>query len=80
MVEMNLFTAQKSSHRCRKQTYGYQAREVKGMSWEAGADIHTPLYINQIRTYLQHRGLYSTVCNNLYGEESKKEWYVYMYN
>ena len=24
MVQMNLFTKQKQSHRCRKQTYGYQ--------------------------------------------------------
>ena len=24
MVQMNLFTKQKKSHRCRKQTYGYQ--------------------------------------------------------
>ena len=25
---MNLFTKQKESHRCRKQTYGYQAGKV----------------------------------------------------
>ena len=30
MVEMNLFTKQKSSHRCRKQTYGYQGGEGQG--------------------------------------------------
>ena len=27
MVQMNLFTKQRQSHRCRKQTYGYQGRE-----------------------------------------------------
>jgi len=46
---MNLLTKQKQSHRCRKQTYGYQvgkeARE-KGVNWEIVTDIYIPLDIN----------------------------------
>ena len=40
---MNLFTKQKQSHRCRKQTYSYQKGKVgrSGMNQEAGINIHT---------------------------------------
>ena len=34
MVQMNLFTKQKQSHKCRKQTYGYQ--RGKGRSDKLG--------------------------------------------
>ena len=44
---MNLFTKQKQSHRCKKQTYGYQG-EKGGINWEIGIDIHILLYIKQI--------------------------------
>ena len=30
MIEMNLFTEQKQTHRLRKQTYGYQKGKVAG--------------------------------------------------
>ena len=30
MIQMNLFTKQKQTHRCRKQTYGYQREKVGG--------------------------------------------------
>ena len=40
---MNLFT--KQSHRCRKQTYGYQGGRGGGINWEFGIDIYPLLYI-----------------------------------
>ena len=49
MVQMTLFTKQKQSHRCRKQTYGYQRGKGEGgITWEIGSDIYTLLYIKQI--------------------------------
>ena len=46
MVQMNIFTKQKLSHRCinRKQTYGYQEGKG-GINWEIEIDIYTLLYI-----------------------------------
>ena len=43
MVPMKLFTKQKLSHRCRKQTYGYQGVWGEGINWEIGTDIYTLL-------------------------------------
>ena len=49
LVQMNLFTKQIQSHRCRKHTYGYQEGKGVRINWEIGIDIHTPLlYIKQI--------------------------------
>ena len=49
MVQRNLFTKQKLSHRCRKQTYGYQGGKGGGrINWETGIDIYTLLYVKQI--------------------------------
>ena len=45
---MNLFTKQKLSHRCRKQTCGYQEAKGVGINWEIGTDIYTQIYIKQI--------------------------------
>ena len=45
---MNLFTEKKSSHGCRKQTYGYQGVRGGGINWEIQTDIYTLLYIKQI--------------------------------
>ena len=43
-VQMNVSTRQ--SHKCRKQTYGYQGvRLGGGIHWEIGIDINTLLYI-----------------------------------
>ena len=80
---MNLFTKQKQSHRCKKQTYGYQAGKVgEGINWEIGIDIHTLLYIKQLT---KKDLLYSTGNSTQYsvmtymGKESNKEWiYVYV--
>ena len=44
IVQMNLFTKQKLSHRCRKQTYGYQG-ERGGINWGIMTDIYTLWYI-----------------------------------
>ena len=84
MVQINLFTKQKWSHRCRKQTYGYQGGKGggRGITWEIGIDIYTRLYIKQIT----NKDLpYSTGNSTQYsvvtymGKESKKEWiYVYV--
>ena len=48
MVQMNLFTKQKESHRCRKQTYGYQRGKRGGINCEIGIDAYTPLYLKWI--------------------------------
>ena len=48
MVLMNLFTKQKQSHTCRKQTHGYQRYSGAGISWEIGVDIYTHLSIKQV--------------------------------
>ena len=48
---MNLFTKQKQSHRCRKQTYGYwgDKSEGAGINWEIGIDhMYSTIYIKQI--------------------------------
>ena len=48
MVQMNLFTKRKKSHRCRKQAYGYQGGKGmgwgEGINWEIGIDIYTLVY------------------------------------
>ena len=45
MIQMNLFTKQKQTHRLRKQTYGYQrGKPGGGINWEFGIDIYTLLY------------------------------------
>ena len=66
--QMNLFTKQKQSHRCRKQTYGYQGGKLGGET-ETGIDIYTLLYIKQItnKNPLYSRGNYSVLCNDIYG-------------
>ena len=75
MVQMNLFTKQKYSHKCRKQTQ-LSGRSRAGINWETGIDIYILLYMKQI-TYkdllylyysIQHREFYSILCNDLYGE------------
>ena len=42
--QMNLFAKQKQTHRCRKQTYGYQGGKLRGET-DTGIDIYTLLYI-----------------------------------
>ena len=46
MIQMNLFTKYKQTHRLRKQSYGYQrGKEGGGINWEFGINIYTLLYI-----------------------------------
>ena len=46
MIQMNLFTKQKQSHRLQKQTYGYQSGNVGGrINYEFAINIYTLLYI-----------------------------------
>ena len=76
MVQTNLFTKQKLSHRCRKQTYGYQGGRA-GINWEIGIDIYTPLYIKETTSKnLLHSAGNSTQYSVMtyIGIESKKEW------
>ena len=70
---MNLFTKQKQTHRFQKLTYGYQRGNVVGRSDKLGAwDEHTHTTRhktdNQQGPTAEHRELYSTFCNNLYGK------------
>ena len=51
MIQMNLSTKQKQTHRLRKQTYGYQRGNVlrgEGINKEFGINLYTLLYIKQI--------------------------------
>ena len=60
MVQMNLFTKEKQSHRCRKQTYGYQWEIRGGINWEIGIDMYT-LYVHSVMSdSLQPHGLQPT--------------------
>ena len=47
MIQMNLFTKQKQTHRHRKQTYSYQRGKVGGggINGKFGNDIYTLLYL-----------------------------------
>ena len=74
---MNLFIKQKQTHRCRRQTYGYQRGKRGGdINWESGINRYTRLYIKQINNkdlpystgnYIQ----YLIITYN--GKESEKE-------
>ena len=58
MVQINLFTKQKQTHRLREQTYGYQGEACgEGIVREFGVDMHTLLDLKWI-TYKNL--LYST--------------------
>ena len=73
---MNLFTKQKQTYRCRKQSYGNKGGKEGGINWEIEIHICTLLYIKQITN--KHL-LYSTGNSTQYslmtymGKESKKE-------
>ena len=79
---MNLFTRQKQTHRCRKQTYAYQRGSGGGINWEIEVDIYTLLYMKQMTN---KDLLYSTGNSTQYsvkaymGKESKKRVDIYMY-
>ena len=72
-VQINLFTKQKQSHRCRKQTW-LPGGKGGGINWEIGIDIYILLYIKQItdKDLLYSTGNSTQYSNGLYGKESKK--------
>ena len=78
MVQMNLFTKQKYSHRYREQTFGYQEGKSGGrLNWEMVIDIYTLLHIKRItnKDLLYSMGNSSRCSIMAYmGKESKKEW------
>ena len=46
MIQMNLFTKQKQTHRLRELTYGYHGGGWGGgIDWEIGIDMYTLLYL-----------------------------------
>ena len=51
MIQMNLFTKQKQTHRLREQTYGYRGEgRGAGIDWEFENDTYTLLYLKQINS------------------------------
>ena len=50
MIQMNLFTKQKQTHRHREQIYDYQWRKGGGLNQEFGTNRYTLVYIKQIRS------------------------------
>ena len=81
MVQMNLFTKQKYSHSCRKQTYGYQGgKEGRDKLGDWDWHIHTTIY----KIITNKDLLYSTGNSTQYSvmaymrKESKNEW-IYEY-
>ena len=48
MIQMSLFTKQKQTYRCRKQTYGYQRGNVGGRDRSGAWDAHTHTTIYEI--------------------------------
>ena len=90
MIQMNLFTKQKQTHRLRRQTYGYQRGKVAwGINWEFGINrcklLHTEWISNKVLlcstgNYIQ----YPEINHN--GKENKKEctyvynWFILLYS
>ena len=55
IIQTNLFTKQKQSYICRKQTYGYQREWLMatggngaGISWETETETYTLVSVNQV--------------------------------
>ena len=76
MTQMNLSAGQKQIHRPRKQTYGYQRRQVKGEGWTEGWDWHMQTVIYGLTgqwgpAELGHSTQYSAIICR--GKESQKE-------
>ena len=66
MIQTNLFTKQKQTHRLREQIYGYQEGRVGGegkIDWEFDIDMYTLLYLKWIT---KKDLLYSTGNSALY--------------
>ena len=45
---MDLFTRQKQSHGCRKETYSYQGMRKGWINCEVGIDVYTLLHVKQM--------------------------------
>ena len=83
MIQKNLFTRQKQTHKFWNQTYDYQMGNMEGINCKFGINIYTLLYIK----YIGNKDLwYSTGNSTQYslvtdmGKESDKEWiYIYIY-
>ena len=83
MIQTNLYTKQKQTHRHRKQTYSYQRGKGGwgGINQEFGINIYTLLYMKQItkKDLLYSTGNYTKYFVITYkGKESEKK-YIYMY-
>ena len=83
MIQMNLFTKSKQTHRLQKQTMVTKGeRGGGGINQEVGINIYTPTYMKQI---INNDLLYTTGDSIQYsviiymGKDSEKAWiYVYM--
>ena len=79
MIQVNLFTKQKQTHRLGKQFYDYQREKVGGggMDWELGIGKCTLLYmewmINGDQLYSRGKSTQCSVITYM-GKESEKEW------
>ena len=77
MIQMNLFTKQKQTHRLREGTYGYWGEGWgEGIVREFGTDMYTLLYLKWItnKDLLYSTGNYTQYLVITYSEkESKKE-------
>ena len=67
IVQMNLFTQQKQTHRHREQTHGYQRGRNVGINWEFGINGYTLMYkIETTKIYhITQRTIYSMYYNKL---------------
>ena len=81
MVQMNLSTKQKQTHRHREQTYGCHGggEEGRGVDWEFGVSrckllhtkwINNKVLLNSTGNYIQYPGI------NHSGKEYKKRMYI----
>ena len=76
---MNLLTEQKQSHRCRKQTYGYQwGKWQGGINWKIRINTYIKQTTNKDLLYSTGNPTQYSVMTYT-GKESRKEWiYVYV--
>ena len=82
MIQKNLYTKQKQTHRLQNQAYLKTLQE--GMDWEVGIGIYTLVYTKSVNTNDLPNSLgkpiqYSVIA--YMGRESEKEWiYMHMYS
>ena len=80
-IQMNLFAKQKQIHRHRKQTYGFQRGEGRGINQEFGIEIYKLLYIKQItnKNLLYSIGNYIQYLVKTYNGREYQKIYVYIH-